>query len=83
LRLELERAEVIREEAVQKAVASEHGEVTHFKRIVNALRDELELKGNLHDEKIQQENQLKTMEFKQLQETIVELRDELEKSHGN
>ena len=34
-------------------------------------------------EKIQKENQLKTMEFKQLQETIVELRDELEKSHGN
>ena len=51
--------------------------------MVNALRDELELKGNLHDEKLQKEKQLKTLEFKQLEETIVELREELEKSHEN
>ena len=72
-----------RDEAVQRAVAVQHSEMSHFKRMVNALRDELEMKGNLHEEKMQKERQLKTMEFKQLEETIVELRVELEKTNEN
>jgi hypothetical protein len=49
--------------------------------MVNALRDEIDLKKNLHEECIQKENQQKTMEFKQLQETIIELRAELEETN--
>jgi hypothetical protein len=50
--------------------------------MVNALRDEIDQEGYLHNESIQKVNQLKTMEFKELQETIIELRTELEKTHG-
>jgi hypothetical protein len=50
--------------------------------MVNALRDEIELKKNLHQESLQKENQIKTMEFKELQETIIELRAELEDTHA-
>ena len=38
---------------------------------------------HLKQEKMQKEKQLKTMEFKQLEETIVELRVELEKTNEN
>jgi hypothetical protein len=50
--------------------------------MVNALRDEIDLKKNLHEESLQKETQLKTMEFKQLQETIIELRAELEDTNA-
>jgi hypothetical protein len=50
--------------------------------MVNALRDEIDLKKNLHEENLQKENQIKTMEFKQLQETIIELRAELEDTNA-
>ena len=50
--------------------------------MVNALRDEIELKKNLHEASLQKENQIKTMEFKELQETIIELRAELEETNA-
>ena len=46
--------------------------------MVNALRDEIDSKKHFHEEKLQKQNQLKTLEHKQLQETIIELRAELE-----
>ena len=50
--------------------------------MVNALRDEIDNEGHLREESLQKEKQLKTMEFKELQETIIELRSELEKTNG-
>jgi hypothetical protein len=50
--------------------------------MVNALRDEIDSRKNLHSEKLQKQTQIKTMEFKQLQETIIELRAELEENNG-
>ena len=50
--------------------------------MVNALRDEIDQEGHLHSQSLQKEKQLKTMEFKELQETIIELRSELEKTNG-
>ena len=70
------------EEAIQKALATQQREINHFKSMVNALRDEIELKKNLHEENLQKENQIKTMEFKELQETIIELRAELEDTNA-
>ena len=46
--------------------------------MVNALRDEIDSKKHFQEEKLQKQNQLKTLEHKQLQETIIELRAELE-----
>ena len=60
----------------------QQNEINHFKRMVSALRSEIDQKGNLHEEKMQKETQLKTTEFKELQETIIELRAELEKTNG-
>ena len=82
LRSKLDEEEILREDAVQSAVASHLNEINHFKRMVNALREEIDQEGHLHKESIQKEQQLKTMEFKELQETIIELRSELEKTHG-
>ena len=59
-------------------MASQSHELTHFKTMVSALRDEIDLKGNQHKENLQKEKQQKTMEFKQLQETIIELRSKIE-----
>ena len=39
---------------------------------------EIDQKGSLHQENLQKEKQQKTMEFKQLQETIIELRSKIE-----
>ena len=50
--------------------------------MVTALRSEIDQKRNLHEEKMQKETQLKTTQFKELQETIIELRAELEKTNG-
>ena len=50
--------------------------------MVSALRNEMDNKRNLFEEKMQKEQQLKSTEFKQLQETITELRAELEKPNG-
>jgi peptidoglycan hydrolase CwlO-like protein len=77
----LEKAETIKDDAIQHAISSQQREIDHFKNMVNALRDEIDLKKNLHEESIQKENQQKTMEFKQLQETIIELRAELEETN--
>ena len=57
------------------------GEIQQFRRMVNSLRDEIERKMISHEEGLQKEAQLKVTEFKQLQETIVDLREELEKTH--
>jgi len=50
--------------------------------MVNALRDEIDLKKNLHEQNLQKKNQIKTMEFKDLQATIIELRAELEDTNA-
>ena len=82
MRNDLDEAEFSKQEAVQSALATHQNEINHFKRMVNALRDEIDQEGHLHNERIQKAKQLKTMEFKELQETIIELRSELEKTHG-
>jgi hypothetical protein len=53
LRNQLEKLEIKKEEAIQKALATQHREINHFKSMVNALRDEIELKKNLHEENLQ------------------------------
>ena len=82
LRIEIEKLEASKDDAVQKAITTQQREINHFKSMVNALRDEIDLKKNLHEENLQKENQIKTMEFKQLQETIIELRAELEDTNA-
>jgi hypothetical protein len=82
LRNELEKAEIEKQDAVQRAISSQQREIDHFKSMVNALRDEIDSRKNLHSEKLQKQTQIKTMEFKQLQETIIELRAELEENNG-
>ena len=78
----MDRAEYSKQEAVQLALATHQNEINHFRRMVNALRDEIDQEGHLHSQSIQKEKQLKTMEFKELQGTIIELRSELEKTNG-
>jgi hypothetical protein len=78
LRDELELLEITKQEAVQKAMSSQSHELNHFKTMVRALRNEIDQKGSLHQENLQKEKQQKTMEFKQLQETIIELRSKIE-----
>ena len=68
----------LKNDAVQKALSTQNREINHFKSMVNALRDEIDSKKHFHEEKLQKQNQLKTLEHKQLQETIIELRAELE-----
>ena len=76
------KADFDKQQQVQNAIASQQNEINHFKRMVTALRSEIDQTGNLHEEKMQRETQLKTTEFKELQETIIELRAELEKTNG-
>ena len=59
-------------------MASQSHELNHFKTMVRALRDEIDQKGSIHQENLQKEKQLKTMEFKQLVEIIIELRSKIE-----
>ena len=70
------------EDAIQKVVSTQQREINHFKSMVNALRDEIDLKKNLHEQNLQKKNQIKTMEFKDLQATIIELRAELEDTNA-
>ena len=51
--------------------------------MIRTLRDEIDQRGILYDEKIKESSRKKEKEFKQLQETIIVLRTELEKHHGN
>ena len=82
LRCKIEKLEIIKEDAIQKAVSTQQREINHFKSMVNALRDEIDLKKNLHEQNLQKKNQIKTMEFKDLQATIIELRAELEDTNA-
>ena len=50
--------------------------------MVSSLRYEIDKENAHHEDKIQKQIQLKTAEFKQLQETITQLRLELEKANG-
>ena len=54
----------------KKAISSQTHEIKHFKTMVRTLRSELEQKAAVHEEKLQKEANLKSMEFNQLQETI-------------
>ena len=46
--------------------------------MIRSLRDELDHKGATHEERLQKEAQLKSMEFNQLQDTIKELRSKIQ-----
>jgi hypothetical protein len=50
--------------------------------MVRALRNEIDAKGLTHQEILQKETQQKKMEFKQLQETIIELRSKIKNDNG-
>ena len=46
--------------------------------MIRSLRDELDHNGAIHEERLQKEAQLKSMEFNQLQDTIKELRSKIQ-----
>ena len=70
-------------EDAQKISSTNHNEMNHYRNMIRTMRDEIDQKGFLFDEKMQKKSQRWDTEFKLLQETIIELRSELEKYHGN
>ena len=83
LRHETERLNIQHNEDKQKLISSSSNELNHYKSMVRALRAEIDQNRLRYDEKMQQNTLLKETENKQLQETILELRSELEKYNGN
>ena len=83
LRKEAESLTAQHTEDKQKLTSSNASEVNHFRNLVRSLREQIDQNSLRYNEKIQQNAQLKEMEFSQLRETIIELRSELEKYNGN
>lgn len=51
--------------------------------MIRSLRDEIDHRGFLNDEKLKKNSQKTEMEFKHLKDTIIELRSKLDKHHVN
>ena len=83
MRKETESLNIQFSEDKQKLTSSNANEVNHYRNLVQSLREQIDQNSLRYDEKIQQNVQLKEMEFSQLRETIIELRSELEKYNGN
>ena len=82
MRQETERLKLEHLDAAQKAISSNANEMNHYKNMISSLRDEIDQKKILQEEDMLQFTQNKELELKQLQETIFELRSELDKYHG-
>ena len=83
MRKETESLNIQFSEDKQKLTSSNANEVNHYRNLVQSLREQIDQNSLRYDEKIQQNVQIKEMEFSQLRETIIELRSELEKYNGN
>jgi hypothetical protein len=78
LRDQIEKIENSKQSDIQNATTSQNNEINHFKRMVGALRTELDEKGKLYEHNLHNEGKEYTREIQHLQNTIIELRSRLE-----
>ena len=83
LRAETEQLNNKAIDEVQKVASSNLNEINHYRNMVRSLRDEIDRKQVSHDKNLQKATQKKDMEFKELHETIIELRSKLDHDHAN
>jgi len=83
LRAETERLNNKAIDDVQKVASSNLNEINHYRNMIRSLRDEIDRKQVSDDKNLQKATQKKDMEFKELHETIIELRSKLDHDHAN